>query len=440
MKSFSSSSYASDDAEILARAATVVAKDPQALFTDFQWYLFAGKDTVFYTCYSKEQWDESAFHNLVANMVALAPQLTHGFVGAKPGQPFPKHMLDAITSVETVDSFEGYPDKWLSTSVDLFEKELPLFRVRVANRRGGPDEHGRASLIQVRSAHSLLEGSDSALLTRSQSASHGVLSDKSNKVSLGSRLRGLGGASMMAGIHLFFAHVMSPKESPWGFKTLAIDRQRLRAVANKFGVTQRAVYFTLVTRALFADKDRTARDKGAVTAAYTLLGGKKTSADDDFFRVNVLGARFSPVDNLVDYLLSVDKVLAGADQRDIAQYQMRITTLFSMHRRLHSVAPWIYGPRFWRFAGNTDVVLTLVPPHRAYGALAHHAMEPIYCGAYHPSSNICTYCPGREFLTFSFSMEQRHLGNVDKIETLLLEFEAAEAPANARPALEAPAE
>src|SRR5690606_3405858 len=110
--------------------------------------------------------------------------------GAQPGEPFPKHILDAITSVEIVDEFDGYPDKWLSKSSDIFDrKDLPLFRVMAAVRRGGPDAQGRASVLQVRSSHALLEGSDSALLTRSASAGHGVQSDKSNKLPFGDRFK-----------------------------------------------------------------------------------------------------------------------------------------------------------------------------------------------------------------------------------------------------------
>ncbi len=87
-----------------------------------------------------------------------APQLSHGFVGARPGQPFPKHLLDAITSVEIVDDFDGFPDKWITKSPDIFErKDLPLFRVMAAVRRGGPDAEGRTSLIQVRSSHALMK-------------------------------------------------------------------------------------------------------------------------------------------------------------------------------------------------------------------------------------------------------------------------------------------
>jgi len=157
VKSFSSTSFANAPTEVLESALAAVRANPQALFTDFQWFLFEGKDTVFFTAFSSLQHDKDGLTNLVADMVALAPQLTHGYVGARPGQAFPKHILDAITSVEMVDEFDGYPDKWLSKSPDIFErKDLPLFRVMVAVRRGGPDAEGRASIIQVRSSHALL--------------------------------------------------------------------------------------------------------------------------------------------------------------------------------------------------------------------------------------------------------------------------------------------
>src|SRR3954468_21799366 len=103
MKSFSSSSFASDHAVALDLAAEAVRDNPQALFTDFQWFLYEGKDTIFFTAFSRQHFDQALLQNLVAQMVGLAPQLTHGFEGARPGHPFPQHILDAITSVEEVD-------------------------------------------------------------------------------------------------------------------------------------------------------------------------------------------------------------------------------------------------------------------------------------------------------------------------------------------------
>jgi hypothetical protein len=435
VKSFSSTSFANAPAEVLESALAAVRADPQALFTDFQWFLFEGKDTVFYTAFSKLAVDKDGLTNLVAGMVTLAPQLTHGFVGAQPGQPFPKHLLDAITSVEMVDEFDGYPDKWLSKSGDIFErKDLPLFRVMVAVRRDGPDAEGRASLIQVRSAHALMEGSDSALLTRSASAGHGIMSDSANKVSFGSKLSGKFSGWMMTWTYIILANLLAPQEQPWGFKALALKRHRLRLLANRIGVRQRSLMFALVTYALNGEGADKHMSKKVIGAAYTMLDGKRHEADDDFFRVRALQAKFKVNDDFVAFVHEIDDTVDKIESTDVTQFQVTINAMFGALRRLHSMAKWLPGERFWRFNGGNHIVLTLVPPHRTYGPLTTGVMEPIYCGAWHPAANICTFCPGREYVTFNFSMEQRHISNVDKIMALLAKVEAMDLPPTARKA------
>jgi len=425
MKSFSSSSFANDHAELLDLALAAVNKHPQALFTDFQWFLYEARDTVFFTAASTTRFDKDTLANLVADMVALAPQLSHGFVGARPGQPFPKHLLDAITHVEEVDSFEGYPDKWLSKSPDIFARnDLPLFRVQAVVLRNGPDEMGRASMIQVRSSHALLEGSDSALLTRSASAGHGVMSDKSNKVGLGARIKGTLRGWSMTFIYVVLANLLAPREKPWGFKTLALKRHRLRLLANKLGVRQRSLMFALVTHALNGEGEERHMSKKVIGAAYTMLDGKRHDADDDFFRVRALEAKFEVIDDFVAYVRKVDDTIDTIEKKDITKFQVMMNSMFKALRNLNRIAPFLPGKRFWRFNGGVHVVLTLVPPHRTYGPMTHGMMEPIYCGAWHPAANICTFCPGREYVTLNFTMETRHIANVHKIEDLLAKIEA----------------
>ena len=435
MKSFSSTSFANDHTEALELALAAVNKHPQALFTDFQWFLFEGRDTVFFTAPSKQTFDKESVGNLVADMVALAPQLTHGFVGARPGQPFPKHILDAITNVEEVDSLEDYPDRWLSKSVDIFERDdLPLFRVQVAVRRGGPDNEGRASMIQVRASHALLEGSDSALLTRSQSAAHGVMSDKDNKVSLGARISGFLRGQMLTWTYIIMANILAPEEKPWGFKTLAINRHRLRKLATKLGVRQRSLYFALVTYALNGEGPDKAMSKNVIGAAYTMLDGKRHDADDDFFRVRALQAKFKVDDDFVTFVRHIDDTVAKIEQKDITKFQVMINSMFTTLRKLNQLWKGIPGSRFWRYNGGAHIVLTLVPPHRTHGPMTHGMVEPLYCGAWHPAVNICTFCPGREYITFNFSMEQRHIDNVGQVMELLEKVEAMDvAPAGRRP-------
>jgi len=438
VKSFSSSSFAGEhtDAMVLARAA--VERNPQALFTDFQWFLYKGRDTVFFTAFSTQSYDKDRLGNMVAEMVALAPQLTHGFVGAQPGQPFPKHLLDAITSVEMVDEFDGYPDKWLSKSSDIFEREdLPLFRVMAAVRRDGPDSQGRAAILQVRSSHALLEGSDSALLTRSAAAGHGVQSDKSNKLPWSDRIRSALRGGLTTLIYLVLANILAPQEKPWGFRTLAIERHRLRQLANKLGVRQRSLMFALVTHALNGEGEEKTMSKKVIGANYTMLDTKRNNTDDDFFRVRALEAKFTVMEDFVDYVRAVDNTVAGIEQKDITSFQAVINSMFKAMRAVNRVFPFLPNKRFWRFNGGNHIVLTLVPPHRTYGPMTHGMVEPLYCGAWHSEVNICTFCPSRDYVTFNFSMEQRHLANVDKIMHLLENVERREvSPHSMAPSVE----
>lgn len=423
MKSFSSSSFASDNAQVLDLAFAAVQRDPHALFTDFQWFLLAGKDTIFFTAFSKQPFTRDMLKDLVARVVALAPQLTHGFLGARPGHPLTETQLDAITSIETVPSFDGYPDKWLSVSADIFaHPDLPLFRFMAANLEGGPDAEGRASIIQVRAAHAVLEGSDSALLSRSQSASHGIQSDKSKKVPFGQRLKAQMQAGLGAAIHLFFAHLIAPKDRPTQFTTLALRRDRMRKLANKLGVRQRSLYFAVVTHGLHSEKDHRFNEQ-VIAAAYTMLDTNRTAADDDFFRVRALTAKFPFKADFVEYVRGVDKVVGEIEEKDISTFQRQILALFSMHRRLSRVFPFLYGPKFWRLGGRTDTVLTLVPPHRTFGPVTEWMMEPIYCGAYHAVTNICTFCPGREYMTLNFTMDAGATSRIPRIEQLISNIE-----------------
>jgi hypothetical protein len=426
MKSFSSSSFASDEAEIHELARAAVAKNPRALFTNFQWFLYEARDTVFFTAFSKMSFDKDSIGNLVASMVSLAPQLTHGFWGANPGQPFAKHVLDAITHIEMVDEFDGYPDKWLSKSQDIFaHQDLPLFRVMAAVRKGGPDAEGRSSVIQVRASHALLEGSDSALLTRSQSASHGTMSDQKNKLPLWQRIKSGAHGMALTLTYIALGNLLATKEKPWGFKTLAIKRHRLRLLANRLGVRQRSLYFALVTHALNGEGKEKYFSEKVVAAAYTMLDGNRNASDDNFFRVRSLQAKFSWAEDFVEYVRKVDDNIDAIEKTDITKFQLMAMMMFKTLRSLNRIAPFLPGKRFWRFNNMIHVVLTLVPPHRTNGPMTQGMIEPIYCGAWHPAANICTFCPGRDYVTFNFTMEDRHIANVDKISALLDRIEAS---------------
>jgi hypothetical protein len=240
------------------------------------------------------------------------------------------------------------------------------------------------------------------------------------------------GAGIGASIHLFFAHLLSPPEKPWKFQTLALQRSRIRKMSNRLGVRQRSLYFALVTYALHSDKDRRFNDE-VIAAAYTMLDTNRTAADDDFFRVRALMAKFPFTEDFVTYVQGVDRVLDEIEAKDVTVFSVQMMALFKMHRTLNRYFPWLYGPRFRRFQGRTDTVLTLVPPHRTFGPVTEWMMEPIYCGAFHAGANICTFCPGREYMTLNFTMEPRHMEMVGAIEPLVARIEAMDLPAHGKP-------
>jgi len=93
--------------------------------------------------------------------------------------------------------------------------------------------------------------------------------------------------------------------------------------------------------------------------------------------------------------------------------------MMKTHRFLARVMPFLYSDRFFRFSGNMGVVLTLVPPHRVAGNLTLGMTEPIYCGSYHPSTNLCAFVPGRKFVTFNFSIRSKHIERVAAVKELL---------------------
>ncbi len=422
MKSFSTTSFPAEQNNVLDEALAAVRKHPHALFTNFQWFLYKARNTVYFTAFSTEGFDKEKLCSIVAQMAALAPQLTHGYVGARPGQPFPKHLLEAITSIEQVDDFDGYPDKWINNGRDLYEDDsLPLFRVQAIVRRNGPDELGRASMIMVRSSHAIMEGSDSALLTRSQPSSHGTMSSPGNKVPLRKRISYALGTALMLPMHMISAHILSPGEVEMGFRSLAFERAPLRSVANRLKVRQRSLMFALVMYAL-NDGGKGFSSK-RIRGIYTMLDSERHDYDDDFFRVRSIEAIFEVCDDLEDFIRKVDETIGQVEARDITKMQFLLNTMLAAHRMISRILPFLYSDRFFRFNGNYDIVLTMVPPHRTYGDLTRGLIEPIYCGSYHPGSNLCTFVPARKNVTLNFSMRAQHLPHAEKIAGLLAGLE-----------------
>ncbi len=183
--------------------------------------------------------------------------------------------------------------------------------------------------------------------------------------------------------------------------------------------------FGLITQALnVAEKGPEAK---VISAAYTMLdNSERFEDDDDQFRVRARETKFQVKGDFVDYVRGIDQTLTEVEAKDTTTFQLMIMGMFGMMRKTARVLPFLFSDRLFRYNRSTDVVLTLVPPHRMYGNLTKSLMEPVYVGSFHPSANLCTFVPNREFITLNFAMEASYLQRVDDILTLLESTEARE--------------
>lgn len=396
----------------------VTTRNPLEYFTSFQWFVYQARNTVFYTAYSSKRFDEEMLNMLCERIVSLAPQLTHGFIGARPGQPLPRSLIEEITSIREVDNFEGYPKAWLHNGLDIYDTpHLPLFRVEAAVRKDGPDKDGRQTAIMVRSSHALMEGSDSALLNRSQFSGHGKMNNPDNRVGWLEKLGYSVTAAIVAPYQMILAYLFAPPPSEHVFESYCLERQQLRQAAARLDVRQRAVMFALVMWSMYRNRDTNEPHK--IRIHYTNLTDERSNADDDFFRVRAIEAKHVVQGTLPEFIRHVDETLADIESRNIAHRQYVLNALFGVHRFLARFFPFVYAGRFFRYTGPYNTVLTLVPPHRMYGNLTLGMLEPIYCGSYHPGTSICTFVPARKYVTFCFTGTQEQLKDTEEIPDLL---------------------
>ena len=231
-------------------------------------------------------------------------------------------------------------------------------------------------------------------------------------------------AQSLTWTYIILANLLAAKEKPWGFKTLAIKRHRLRLLANRLGVRQRSLYFALVTYALNGDGPEKHMSKKVIGAAYTMLDGKRHDADDDFFRVRALMAKFKVHEDFVAFVREIDDTVGKIEQKDLSKFQVMMMSMFKTLRDAQPALEGLARQALLALQRRCHIVLTLVPPHRTYGPMTHGMLEPIYCGAWHSAANIAPSAPAASTSRSTSRWRPRHIANVDKIMPLLEQIEA----------------
>ena len=142
----------------------------------------------------------------------------------------------------------------------------------------------------------------------------------------------------MAMIYLVWGPLVGGREKPWGFAAIAIDRHRLRRIANGLGITQRALYFALVTHAVNGGtKGHIHRTR--LATAYTRLGADRSDTDDDFFRVRNVDVRFRPMDDFAAYARHVEETIQRTEAEGKTGFQSLLNGMFRILRRINAIIP-----------------------------------------------------------------------------------------------------
>ncbi|HEX4296846.1 MAG TPA: hypothetical protein VHZ56_02395 [Devosia sp.] len=386
------------------------APDPTAGFTDMQWYMYRRRNVAFFAAYTSRAFSADDLLRAARSLVELAPQLATG----RPGG-ITDAMLRALIYRETVASLDGFPERWLDRGdAVLADPALPLFRIRYAAAEA-PSPDGRAGFLLVQVSHALVEGADSALLSRSQSAAHppAVSSPRRTSPLVAAAATGLG--AVLAGLHLLAGNVLTIRHGPFGFATRSFPRPLFSELARAHGVRQRALFFALAMATLF---DLGPDGKRRLSSTYSVIDDGGGRVRDPYMRMRMRFAAFDTVADFPALVRAVDARLAEAELRDNGFNDAMNAEGIRLHRQLSRLVPFAYTPRLFQFMPY-DFVLGLIPPHRLGGGLTAGLLEPVYAGAALEGANACVIVPGRRLVTFNFYIEQKLLPRIARLDAML---------------------
>ena len=383
--------------------------DPTAGFTDMQWYMYRQRNVAFFAAFTSRAFSGEHLLAAARGLVALAPQLTSGF-GDLSDDLLGRHIYR-----ERVATLAGFPDRWIDRGDDVFtDPALPLFRIRYA-AADQPTADGRAGFLLVQVSHALVEGADSALLARSQSAAHPVTYSKHNAAPLvKAAATGLG--AVLATLHLLAGNLVTVRPGPFRYASRVYPRPLFSSLARRHGVRQRALFFALVMHALF--DAGTERGKRKLTSTYSVIDDGGGADRDAYMRMRMRFASFANRDSFGDYLRAVDARLTQAESRESGFNDAMNAEGIRLHRALSRIVPFAYTPKLFQFMPY-DIVIGLITPHRLGGGLTRDLVEPVYAGAALEGANACVIVPSKRQVSFNFYIQEKLLPRVASLDTAL---------------------
>jgi hypothetical protein len=391
---------------------SLMATDPTANFTDMQWYMYRQRNVAFFAAFSSRVFTADDLLAAARGLLALAPQLATGFAASGS---IPDETLRRLLYIESVATLDGFPDRWIDRGDDVFaDPALPLFRIRYA-AANTPSPDGRAGFLLVQVSHALVEGADSALLTRSQSAAHPVARSERNVAPL-MKAAATGIGAILATLHLLAGNLVTVRPGPFRYASRAYPRALFSNLARQHGVRQRALFFALVMHTLF--DAGTAAGKRKISSTYSVIDDGGGADRDAYMRMRMRFASFANAVSFGDYVRAVDAQLTETEARESGFNDAMNAEGIRLHRSLSRVVPFAYTPKLFQFMPY-DVVIGLIPPHRLGGGLTRDLVEPVYAGAALEGANACVIVPNRRQVTFNFYIQDKLLPRVARLDAAL---------------------
>jgi hypothetical protein len=388
------------------------ATDPTQTFTDMQWYMYRQRNVAFFAAFTSRLLTADDLLAAARGLLDLAPQLTTGFVASGP---ISDEMLRRLIYRENVATLDGFPDRWIDRGDDVFaDPALPLFRIRYA-AVDPPAAGRRAGFLVVQVSHALVEGADSALLARSQSAAHLVVQSERNAAPL-IRAAATGLGAVLASLHLLAGNLVTVRPGPFRYVSRAYPRLMFSSLARHYGVRQRALFFALVMHTLFGAG--TAHGKRKVTSTYSVIDDGGGADRDAYMRMRMRFASFANRDTFGDYVRAVDAELTQAEATASGFNDAMNAEGIRLHRSLSRIIPFAYTPRLFQFMPY-DIVIGLIPPHRLGGGLTRDLLEPVYAGAALEGANACVVVPNRRQVSFNFYIQNKLLPRLASFDAAL---------------------
>jgi hypothetical protein len=339
--------------------------DPTTGYTDMQWFMHGQRNVAFFGAFTRRDLSAADLLAAARGLVHLAPQLRGGMPGAV-GEPLPDDLLARLIQSDAVDSLEGFPDRWFDSGAAMFaEPQLPFFRLRYAAART-PSADCRHGFLLVQVAHALVEGADSALLSRSQSAAHPhTQSEEPTPPLVKAAARAIG--AVLASLHLIAGNLVAIRPGPYAYASRVYPRDLFSGFARALGVRQRALFYALAMQTVF-DVDGPRRRR-AISSTYSVIDEGGGAGRDSFMRMRMLFAVFHPAGDFAAFARGVDLELARSEAKESGFNSQMNAGGIRAHRALSRVLPFAYPPKLFQFMPY-DVVLGLIPPHRLAGAHA----------------------------------------------------------------------